>query len=244
MKIKLIIMSCLSLTVFAQDWNFSLGVKFWPSNFETSRADGEQTRTGDGSGSVGGLSMALTREKLTFALTAMTDISEYTPFNAEDSGFDQKYKKEDYDFTVNYSFSTHFGANIGYKRVVSNADNRLSDGTFVSSRDFDMNGLIVGGFWKHQLESVPLVFSAGIGYGFLSTSDIQVSAPGVDFSLDTDDASGIMWEAGANYVVSRVVLSLTYKFQDFKYDVNLDDSTSYETKDQLGGFQLGVRYHF
>ena len=183
--------------------------------------------------------MALTKGKTTFALTAMNDISDYTLFRDETFDLEQRYSKADYDLTFNYSFHENWGLNLGYKRVETENTTVLA-GQDLASSEIKMNGVIAGLFAKYQLESAPVVFSAGAGYGFLSTSNLE----GIDFSFETEDASGLTWEAGANWVVGRVVLSLTYKFQDFEYDVTRDDGSSYETKDLLKGALIGARYNF
>jgi len=239
-----ILLLVISPFLSAQDWKFSLGLRYWPSQFETVRNDGVESRTESDSGSLGGLSMALTRDKWTFALTAMDGMSDYTLFSEPDLQFDQVFSKADYDLTVNYSLTSLFGVNFGYKRVETDSTSIIA-GEDIANSSLSMNGLIGGIFLKHAFE-FPLVVSAGVGYGFLQTSDIAVRASGVELDLETNDAAGLMWEAGANLVLGRFVFSLTYKFQDFRYDVLRSElpGDRYETKDLMKGPQLGVRYHF
>jgi len=224
----------------ADDLQFSLGFKYWGGDFETRLDDPMGARTESGGGALAGLSGALTKDRWTFALSYMQDIQEYDVI--ETDLFTTQFSKVDVDFNVLYAFHTYFGANVGFKRVETELNTSFDiAGVDDFQSKIDMNGLLGGVFGVFPIEQIESVIFAGIGYGFLSTSDLELSD---GTSLGTDDADGITWEVSWNFVLSRFVFTVGYKFQDFDYDVDRGDGTTYSTQDLTEGFVLGARYIF
>lgn len=254
---RALVVMLLAVGVMANDLRFSVGIKYWPSDFETSLGTVDEQgdfvgRNESGSGALGGITLALTKDKWNFALTWMDGVSDYTLFRDEIFDTETRYTKSDLDFGVNYSLHQYFGVNVGYKRIETSSETVTGSGTKILDSDVDLAGVYLGAYTSIPVEAARSMVSIGLGYGFLSTSDLTQNTVGGTAKYATDDASGPTGEIAWNLLLNRVVVSLGYKFQDFDYDtkfefVDFDGQTvesSVSTKDAVKGLTLGVRYFF
>lgn len=238
---------CLAFSLFGfaaddNDLSFSVGLKYWASDFETQRSDGLEAREESGNGGIGGISLGVTKDQFTVALTYLDHIKEYNVFKDDDFQIRTDYEKTDVDLTFTYAMMKSFGFNLGYKMIDTSFVTELYSGDELLSADVSLDGFYGGIYGLLFFDQINSIVSSSVGYGFLSTSDLDFSS---GTTYETSSADGPTWELGWNVLLGKFVLSASYKFQDFKYDVTRsEDGSQYEASDLTKGFVLGVRYYF
>ncbi|MCB1044179.1 MAG: hypothetical protein KDC35_14650 [Acidobacteria bacterium] len=236
----------------ADDLRFSVGVKYWPSDFETALQNADISRKESGDGALAGVSFAVTKGKWNLSLNWMDGVSDYEI--VEDALFSTiaVYDKADVDLGVNYAINQLFGVNVGYKMIETSAQIE-SSGIHIQDSDVDLKGVYLGGYAALPLNRLRSALVISLGYGFLSTSDLSISGPSIPTEkYATDDADGPTGELSWNIQLGQSTISLGYKYQDFDYTTTYT-YTDFEgnpvqfdvdTQDALEGFTLGYRYTF
>lgn len=214
-----------------QDEAYSVGVKAWFNSWELEY--GGSSETTDPTLMVGPI-ISIKHDRLFGGATLLFTPDEYEW--SYPGGYSVQADRTDLDLIAGYMFHPRVGCFVGYRYLSSD----LSWEDPIDSGDYGT--IILSGPFLGVTANIPVIYNIVIfgsfSYMFLDFEWEMPSAFGG--STYSSDAAGVSIELGAAYIISsNWNVSIGYKSQSFKGDIDVDDLTLGFT-----GLTFGANYRF